>query len=116
MRTSHLIDVALDYAVAECEGLLGFGYRDDMGLLRITLSTGETEYFKPTIDWSQGGPIIVREGISIVRVSDSIWDAHMSNVNFYESGTTPLIAAMRCYVASKLGDDVDVPTKLTQGE
>lgn len=25
---------------------------------------------------------------------------------------TPLIAAMRCYVASKLGDDVDVPEEL----
>jgi hypothetical protein len=25
---------------------------------------------------------------------------------------TPLIAAMRCYVASKLGDEVDVPEEL----
>ena len=28
------------------------------------------------------------------------------------SGPTPLIAAMRCYVASKLGDEVDVPEEL----
>ena len=27
-------------------------------------------------------------------------------------GPTPLIAAMRCYVASKLGDDVDIPEEL----
>jgi len=27
----------------------------------------------------------------------------------FESGPTPLIAAMRCYVASKFGDEVDVP-------
>lgn len=27
-------------------------------------------------------------------------------------GPTPLIAAMRCYVASKLGDEVDVPEEL----
>ena len=59
-----------------------------------------------------GGPIIEREEISIVRVSSALWDAHMSNVNFFESGATPLIAAMRCYVASKLGDEVEVPEEL----
>tara|TARA_R110000868_G_scaffold207866_1_gene456913 strand:- start:2685 stop:3041 length:357 start_codon:yes stop_codon:yes gene_type:complete len=118
MRTSQLIDVALDWAVAECEGLLGFGYRDDMGLLRITLSTGETEYFKPTIDWSQGGPIIEREKISLWSRGKE-WAAESFTPNelgHEETGKTPLIAAMRCYVASKLGDDVDVPTELTQGE
>jgi hypothetical protein len=27
-------------------------------------------------------------------------------------GDTPLIAAMRCYVASKLGDEVEIPKEL----
>jgi hypothetical protein len=27
-------------------------------------------------------------------------------------GPTPLVAAMRCYVASQLGDEVDVPDEL----
>jgi hypothetical protein len=27
-------------------------------------------------------------------------------------GHTPLIAAMRCYVASKLGDEVEIPDEL----
>jgi hypothetical protein len=27
-------------------------------------------------------------------------------------GPTPLIAAMRCYVASKLGDDINIPEEL----
>ena len=31
-------------------------------------------------------------------------------------GPTPLIAAMRCYVASKLGDEIEIPTELTKGE
>ena len=30
-------------------------------------------------------------------------------------GPTPLIAAMRCYVSSKLGDEVDVPDELLEG-
>jgi hypothetical protein len=29
------------------------------------------------------------------------------------TGSTPLIAAMRCYVASKLGDEVEIPKELT---
>jgi hypothetical protein len=29
-------------------------------------------------------------------------------------GPTPLIAAMRCYVASKMGDEVDVPDELVK--
>ena len=29
-----------------------------------------------------------------------------------QSGDTPLIAAMRCYVASKLGDTVELPEEL----
>jgi len=33
-----------------------------------------------------------------------------------EYGDTPLIAAMRCYVASKLGNKVEIPTELTQGK
>lgn len=31
-------------------------------------------------------------------------------------GPTPLIAAMRCYVASKLGDEVDIPEELIGDE
>jgi len=121
MKTSQLIDVALDWAVAECEGLLGFGYQDDMGLLRITLSTGETEYFMPTLNWSHGGPIIGREEIGVTKPVGSLaWVATMQYQNddydiIYqgeEQGTTPLIAAMRCYVASKMGDEVQLPEEL----
>jgi hypothetical protein len=32
-----------------------------------------------------------------------------------DEGPTPLVAAMRCYVASKMGDEVDVPEDLLQG-
>jgi len=116
MKTSELNGVALDWVVAQCEGLLGFGYRNDMGLLRITLSTGEDEYFKPTLDWSQCGAIIEREKIELE------WGGNGGNENWWacinadedHSGETPLIAAMRCYVASKLGDDIEVPADLFQ--
>jgi len=34
------------------------------------------------------------------------------NWTYKQQGYTPLIAAMRCYVASKLGDDINIPEEL----
>jgi hypothetical protein len=34
----------------------------------------------------------------------------------YQEGDTPLVAAMRCYVASKLGDEVEIPEQIMEGE
>ena len=69
-------------------------------------------------DWAQGGPIIEREGISTVSQGDghewiaSLWDYETEDWRLHTTGPTPLIAAMRCFVASKLGDEVDVPDEL----
>jgi len=113
MKTSELNGAALNWAVAKCEGLLAFGYKDDMGLLLITLSTGETEYFKPTLDWAQGGAIIERECIDLEWTGIPNADFFCTIQGKYEAhGTTPLIAAMRCYVASKLGNEVQIPEGL----
>jgi hypothetical protein len=120
MKTSELTGAALDWAVAKCEGLLAFGWEDDMGLLKITLSTGETEYFIPTMKWEQGGPIIERERIDVlgtVNGPTGEWTAtaprqKLVGWRWIAIGPTPLIAAMRCYVASKLGDDINIPEEL----
>jgi hypothetical protein len=69
-------------------------------------------------NWEQGGPIIEREGITITHYGndwEDAWsarkgDGHWKGKETY--GPTPLIAAMRCYVASKLGDEIDVPEEL----
>jgi hypothetical protein len=65
-------------------------------------------------DWSQGGPIIEREGINIIQSGSwfAEMDADHSGGVIYAEGDTPLIAAMRCYVASKLGDEVEIPAEL----
>lgn len=115
MKTSELNGAALDWAVAKCEGLLAFGYRTDGERLSVEDSDGNVEGFMPSTDWAQGGPIIEREGIALYLENVSfpnIWGA----TDGYDKaeGTTPLIAAMRCYVASKLGDEVDVPEGICQ--
>lgn len=72
--------------------------------------------FNPSTDWGQGGPIIEREWIDLHCVNDSLWEAECPAPGglAMQNGPTPLIAAMRCFVASKLGDEVDVPEQLCQ--
>ena len=62
-------------------------------------------------DWACGGPILEREGISIYRMTTD-WSAAYNPSGAAQDGPTPLIAAMRAYVASKLGNEVDVPKEL----
>ncbi len=107
MKTSELTGAALDWAVAKCEGFVQPHPID-------WILGGN---FTPSTNWSQGGPIIEREHISIeaTRVG-GLGDRWMASDTGHctEFADTPLIAAMRCYVASKLGDTVEVPEELTQ--
>lgn len=64
-------------------------------------------------DWAQGGPIIEREKIDIQYIDGVGWKAQQLFGGFaYYCGPTPLVAAMRCYVASKLGDEVEIPEEI----
>jgi hypothetical protein len=66
-------------------------------------------------DWAQGGPIIEREAIQLTPDEyTGTWSAYMTNEGepYVGTGQTPLIAAMRCYVASQLGDEVEIPEGL----
>lgn len=102
IKTADLQGAALDWAVAKCEG--------------ITLNEGNTvtndcDVFAPSIDWSLAGPIIERERIDVYGFDGDSWGAE-DNFRARQYGPTPLIAAMRCYVASKLGDAVDAPEEV----
>ena len=111
MKTNELMGAALDWAVAEAEGF----FKNDMA--RITDGKVDVFYFDgyaPSIDWQQGGAIIERERITVIAMPKGSWATSTPLHTFHQP--TPLIAAMRCYVASKLGDEVEVPTELTQGE
>jgi hypothetical protein len=103
MKTSDLTGAALDWAVAKCEGAIN-GDDLDIGFI---LEGG----YSPSTDWAQGGPIIERERIELEH-DGFIWWARIKADEDY-SDPTPLIAAMRCYVASKLGDTIDIPNELT---
>ena len=69
----------------------------------------------PDLSWQTCGPIIARERISIRQWTNvPIVHAYMpqDNAPWVSDGTSPLVAAMRCLVAAKLGDEVDVPEEL----
>ena len=65
-------------------------------------------------DWAHGGPIIEREGLLVRPQPGNGWDSwkHGADDPCYSIGPTPLIAVMRCYVTSKLGNTGEVPDEL----
>jgi len=99
IKTNELSGAALDWAV---------GQADECDLAPVEYST----------KWEFGGPIIEREGIDLQYQGGEtdVWAADIFNADSMIYGDTPLIAAMRCYVASKLGDEVEVSDELLEGE
>lgn len=117
MKTAELTGLAFDWAVAKC---LGFEPFTD-GISWIIDHAGVYQPLpKYSSDWSQGGPIIERKGISIrydEKDARGAWYAVMGKYRFLNpdhegSGPTPLVAGMRCFVASEYGDEVEIPEEL----
>ncbi len=102
-------------------------FEDGSGALRVWPSDYETHEQCPitsltaepfSTDWNLAGPLIERAGIGIRQYGDfpeSRWQADTWAFKFVDpmaTGPTPLIAAMRCYVRAKLGDEINIPEEL----
>ena len=101
MKTSELSGESLDLAVGKCIGLSHALH-------------GQVPY---STDWAHGGPIIEREEIYLAKSILGGWTGSIyinaDNHNcILHQGPTPLIAAMRCFVASKLGDEMEIPESM----
>lgn len=120
MKTAELTGAALDWAVC----LIEHPEWKEQGYLEVfpyDLQFDDGTAYSPSTDWAQGGPIIEREHIEWqwLPAPDK---AHQYgarkpsigglNRTFCMDGPTVLVAAMRCYVASKLGDEVEIPEEL----
>lgn len=129
MKTSELVGAQLDWAVAKCEGLnpilsnsFDKGYAEGLvdekfvylhePMKRNRAAPAFYTGFHPSTDWALGGAIIEREKIDVWTHAGKVWAASTDKGYTEYRGTTPLIAAMRCYVASKLGDEVELPEGL----
>lgn len=114
IKTSDLIGPALDWAVAQAAEYT-------TSTLDLLYDIKSYDKYRPSTDWVFGGPIIEREKIDLSWQSagQAGWmayghDSTDCGIPLYDgNGPTPLIAAMRCYVASKFGDEVEVPDDLT---
>lgn len=128
IKVSEASGAVLDWMVAQCEGWpLTWDENSEDFFLGLWAPLCFLKEFNPSTDWAQGGPIKERESIRTQRTFNSGkpntgFDAFKADIDFVDEvmtlgeftqyGETELIAAMRCYVASKLGDAVEVPEEL----
>lgn len=134
VSVSDLQGAALDWAVAKAEGLpvrrdpMGFRSGSESGywlweeighkLNRYGLIGRE---YSPSAKWEQGGPIVdeLRERSRYQFLVES--DGENTRVlswpreDVFSSGygASMLVAIMRCFVASVMGDVIDVPASLS---
>lgn len=111
MKTAELTDITLDWAVA-----IASGKRPSMFIFQQTGKLSPEHNY--STDWAQGGPIMDRENIEVkhhdVYVASIYYRDGIGSDEclFKATGPTMLVAAMRCYVASKLGDEITIPEEL----
>ena len=115
VKVSEATGPVLDWMVAKADGQEKY-ITFDFDLTHPLIISGIQSY-GPSFIWSQGGPIIEREKISIrYWINMPLVHAYMPNDDAeWEEGPTSLIAAMRCFVSSKLGAEADVPDELIHG-
>jgi hypothetical protein len=122
VKTSELTRNALNWAVAQC---LGFEchqlqHRRDMFQVVSKDYFGDwsPHYFNPAYAWVDGGSIIDREDMALNPINHrngiDKQEARLDHMGFTfdASGPTKLIAAMRCLVLSRKGEEVEIPDEL----
>jgi len=105
--------IVLDYLVCEAAGLLAAYPRTRRKFKKIWES-GLFDYTHPTTKWKQGGPIIDKlrgKGLQLAEVDTTV-RASLDGVEGFYYGDTTLEAVLKCYVASELGKEVEVPEGL----
>lgn len=122
IKTSELKGTALNWAVAKADDNLypkGDVRLLDRNVFIITAGDYENpdlwQRYAPTIDWAQGGPIIESNEIELKSIEEGVWQASnlFDDMEWYHFvGYSPLEAAMRCHVAHRLGEEVEIPKEL----
>lgn len=114
VKVSEVSGVVLDWLVAKCD--ISSCWILDLESFIPNHRLGRINY---STKWAQGGPIIERiKGLQfkhwLESKPESCCEVHIHNYegDWIAFGPTPLVAAMRCYVASKLGETVEVPDEL----
>ena len=130
IKIKDLTGTALDWAVATFQGLkieydgISHWVVSDKFVKQLGEhhdATGNQCGYSPSTDWAQGGPIFEREDMTVsgknngateVRLRTGCQNKRGVYTFSTQRGPSLLTAAMRCYVANKAGDDVDVRGEL----
>ena len=124
IKTQNLAGRQLDWAVAKALNIEVMIFAGRYVVLKPDGRDCSCKVFAPSLNWSQGGPIIEREGIETApRYTDDCktitgWTAMMFNDArnprplIVQRGDSILVAAMRCITLAVLGEEVEVPENL----
>jgi len=116
INANNLSLVQLNYLVAICEG---YEPRIIKNKIFIDGSCDRSIECNYSSDWRQAGPIKGREKINVDYCVDSknnpyvhcfIWAE--GGASYDVEGETELEASMRCFVISKMGWNVEIPTDI----
>jgi hypothetical protein len=115
MKVSELEGESLNYWVAKANGWIGpVKFRETQSTLvwkqegkSLTQFFRNVKKYRPSEDWWEAGPIIEREKIMLTMdlPEGTPWHARI-HPHGWQFGHTPLVAAMRAFVASKFGKEV----------
>lgn len=122
VKVSEATGPVLDWMVAVCQNV-EIDENEEPIFFDDPDPKGERVRYNPSANWAHGGPIIECQEIELHRWALDEWKAVDTNYQFLNTpqerdtfskgyGPTPLVAAMRCYVTSRLGDEVEVPEGL----
>lgn len=120
MKVSELQGARLDYWVGEIEEKNVYVVGEYCYVRTYTNECVMISFYSPSTDWSQGGPLIQAKRIQLHPYEspemEGYWRgciiSESKGIRMYFSASEPLVAAMRCLVASKYGDEVpDEETK-----
>lgn len=123
VKVSELPDIALCYVICLLE-MPNLKWGETVSIHHasrqiVVPELPEFDCYSPFLSWKMFGPIIEREQLQL-QTSQGEWVASTpraveiggSRKYCFSAGPSPLIAAMRCYVASKFGDTIEIPEEL----
>lgn len=122
VNVRELVGPALDWAVAMCEP-----NPEDVTYKNGVVRRSPVQYaYTPSTDPIKAYPLITRELISSTAHFHCATMEHQNGYWYWQAsmpsedggveesynGSTPLIAAMRCFVARHRGDEIEIPDEL----
>lgn len=119
IKTAEATELQLDFLVAKAGSVKVSWDEIEHAYMCPDLEEIKWHRYSPSTDPAQGYPIIERKMIRLIpwdrakgQSMHGQWFAGIYGVDTGQNGPTPLIAAMRCFVASELGDEVEIPEEL----